>query len=230
MNDVVERATSLVFCAVAVALVAILAHREFRPLAKPTTTPLTTTEFVPEWQEILPASRRMGSSDAAVTIVEFSDLECPFCRRFHAALKSAMSEDSTDIAVAFVHYPLTQHRFARPAARALECAIAQGRTRAMLDVLFDGHDSLGLKPWTSFARDAGVGDTLAFNRCARATEQMAIVDAGVSMGARFHVTATPTVLINGWRYNVPPTEAILVTDIKAIRAGRPPASAVSARD
>ena len=80
-----------------------------------------------------------GSADAPVMIVEFSDFECPFCQRwYHEALPSIRARVGDDVALAFLHFPLTQiHPNAATAHAAAECAGGQGRFWAMHDLLFE---------------------------------------------------------------------------------------------
>ena len=88
------------------------------------------------------------------------------------------------ITVAFVHLPISSHRFARPAARAAGCAHLQGAFAEMANALFKAQDSLGLKSWTSYARDADVRDLRQFDDCNSATDSLPIVDAGAAKGMR----------------------------------------------
>jgi hypothetical protein len=72
-----------------------------------------------------------------------------------------------DVGLFFVHFPLPMHRFARPAARATECAGLQGKFGQMVDAVYNKQDSLGLKSWSDYGRDAGVADTVAFRLACR---------------------------------------------------------------
>lgn len=67
----------------------------------------------------------VGPKDAIVTVAEFADFECPACAAFSSDLKAVMEEHPQEIAYVFHHFPLRQHRFARPAARVAECAHEQ---------------------------------------------------------------------------------------------------------
>jgi hypothetical protein len=102
---------------------------------------------------------------------------------------------------AFMHYPLPQHEHALPGARAVECAQTAGQFEPFLDVLYEKQDSLGIKPWRSYALDTGIQDVLAFNECVADTMSVSRIDSGVAIGNRLRVAGTPTVLINGWMYS-----------------------------
>jgi protein-disulfide isomerase len=67
------------------------------------------------------AARRYGAADAETVIVEFSDLECPFCAQLHGTLKNIVDASSGTIAWEYRHLPLPSHRFAKPAAMLSEC-------------------------------------------------------------------------------------------------------------
>ena len=102
------------------------------------------------------------------------------------------------------NYPLAQHRFARPAAKGLECADAQGRAPAFLDLTYEKQDSLGLKTWESFATEAGLKSAAAFGKCITEPSHTERIEAGVALGHRVGVHGTPTIIINGWRLATAP--------------------------
>lgn len=165
-------------------------------------------EFVAKWQDMLEHGIVIGDTSASVKVVEFADFECPFCRRFHNAYRESKALHGADLALIFIHYPLSTHRFAVPAARASECALAQGRFAEFVDVLFGKQDSLGLKPWSSYAHEAGVADSARFEACIANNEPMPRTEAGLRLGAEIDVRATPTVLINGWRFHAAPYDSL----------------------
>jgi protein-disulfide isomerase len=181
-----------------------------------------TVSFVDRWEELLPADSRRGEARGQVTVVEFSDLECPFCRRFHIALQGAQVRLGSQLTHVFIHYPLSYHRFARPAARAAECAAEQGAFHPFIDRVFERQDSLGLKSWAAYALDAGIADTGRLTRCAAESGPLPRVDHGVALGQKFGVKGTPTVIVNGWRLPTTPNEEQLARVIDDLLAGRKP--------
>lgn len=176
----------------------------------------------PHWDSMLGRGRAFGPPAAPVRIVEFMDLECPFCRAYHGAEKAALRDFPGRVRVEFVHFPLPGHRFAHDAGVAAECAGASGRFTQMIDAVFAKQDSIGLKPWASFARDAGVQDSASFQVCLRSASPSQAVDAGFAFSRSLGLRATPTVLINGWEFPTPPDEAELATAIRAVLRGDPP--------
>lgn len=201
-----------------------LVHREFKTGRQTALAPRLTPkpDYIPFWKDALPIGISVGSDSARVTILELVDLECPACRSFHRTLREVMAKSGADIQVVFVHYPLTQHRFAVPAARASECANDQHGFRTLVDVVFEKQDSLGLKSWTSYALEAGVKDTIRFQRCVSDRGPIQRVDAGLAFGRRIEITGTPTVIVNGWRMAVTPSATELLKVVEAIRSGRQP--------
>lgn len=197
----------IVVAAVAIAVTAV--HREFSTVrGRPPGLPDAPPAYEPMWNELVQQGILVGDSAARIKIVEFADLECPFCKRFHDSFLRAQRDHPRDLALVFIHYPIAQHRFARPAARASECARAQRRFPQFVDGVFRKQDSLGLKAWISFAQDAAVPDTVEFARCNARTSPLFVVESGLAQGRRAQVHATPTVIINGWRFSSPPYDSL----------------------
>ena len=89
-----------------------------------------------------------GDPSAPVVIVEFSDFECPYCKRWYdEALPSIRARVGTDVAIAFLHFPLTGiHPNAAAAHAAAECAGTQGAFKEMHDLLFERQDEWSRLP------------------------------------------------------------------------------------
>jgi protein-disulfide isomerase len=151
---------------------------------------------VPDWKRYAAVGHRMGPADAPVVVTEFSDFQCPFCRRMHEMLTTAAAAHPGQVAVVYRHYPLAMHRQAMPAAIAAECAAEQGRFTAMHDILFEQQDSLGVTSWWAFATKAGVPDSARFTRCLASPAPRAVIARDTAAGNAVHVTGTPTLIIN----------------------------------
>lgn len=206
--------------AAAIAIAVSVLHREFASNPR-TSAAADPPAYVSNWDGLVSAGVRLGPPSAPVTVVEFFDLECPFCKTFHAIGSSMRHKYGDEVAFTLIHYPLTGHRFARPAANAAECAREQRKFQEFVGAVFAKQDSLGLKSWTSFAVDAGIRDTLAFAKCIL-SGSFALVDTGLAAAKRYGVKGTPTVLVNGWRYSLPPEEAQLDSAIAAFLGGKNP--------
>jgi protein-disulfide isomerase len=178
--------------------------------------------FVKEWKSRLGDGVRLGPSDAPVQLIEFADFECPYCGDFHKKLKLLRGRYPTQVSLTYVHFPLQGHRFAVPAARVAECAGDQGRFEAMYDHLFEEQDSLGLKPWSDYATEAGVSDLAAFESCIKRTDAVPRVERGKALGKELDIQATPTLIVNGWKLGRPPSAEELDAMVKAVLAGKSP--------
>ena len=188
MRDNLEKSLNIMVAVAAIVVAAVVVHRELAARTG-TAAPKRTSVSVPNWREILPVARVIGDSSAPIKIIEFADFECPFCRSFNRTVQTLTTKYPRDVAVYFVHLPLSFHRFARPAARAAECAYGQGRFGPFVDRAFEKQDSLGLKSWVSYAREAGVHDTVGYATCVSDTATLHAVEAGVAMAERFGVQA-----------------------------------------
>jgi protein-disulfide isomerase len=221
MSDRWDRVLSGLLTIAAITMAIVVVRREFFPsaLAEPRAR---SPDLVPDWSEFLSSGYIVGDSAAPVKIIEFSDLECPFCKTFHATVRAIRKDLPNDIAFVFVHFPLPNHRFARPAARALECARIESKFVEMLDYLYEKQDSFGLKPWSAYAHDIGISNARRFGLCASDTVRVPAIEAGVALGERLGLHTTPTILVNGWRYVGGLDQAQLAAVIKELLAGRHP--------
>lgn len=184
----------LVICAVAVTGLVVRRELGARPSAAD-----TAAEVVDDWRSYAATGNRIGSEDAPVTVVVFSDFQCPACARFAESLHEVQARHPGRVSAVYRHFPLPNHAFAVPAARASECAAAQGRFREMHDELFRAQDSIGIRPFTRFAAIAGVPDEEAFEACLEDVSSAAAVRRDADAGSLLRLTATPTLLVNGRR-------------------------------
>ncbi len=134
-------------------------------------------------------------------------------------LPSIRNAYANRVALVYRHWPLLYHKFAYPAARAAECAGDQGRFEAYHDALFLHSDSLGLKTFESFARDAGVPEIGRFNECNGKDGQVPSIERDIEAAARIGAEGTPTIVVNGKVFLGAPTVAMLSDAIEeALRA------------
>lgn len=196
-----ERIVSTLLTVAALAIALVLVRREFASEAE---SDLITERMsrVEAFESIVAAGTRIGPPGAPVQLVEFGDFECPFCRKFHAAFEAVRQRHPNAVALTFVHYPLSSHRFAMPVAIAAECARRSGRFEEFTRLVFEKQDSLGLVQVAEIASRAGV-DPRAHKECVAEPEVEGVVEAGRRLGDRIGVQYTPTVLINGWRFALP---------------------------
>lgn len=152
----------------------------------------------PTWLPVpIGAAPVQGPADAWVTVVVFSDLECPFCAQEHSRLLQLLAIYPGDVRLAWKHFPLTSiHAHARGAAIAAECAKEQGRFWEMTDLVFANRTQLGAASLASYAGQTGL-DTTAWSTCIGSSAAAAAVDADVALGIQLGVPATPTMAVNG---------------------------------
>lgn len=155
------------------------------------------TAQVQNWERIAAAGNRLGSKSAPVTIIEFSDFQCPFCAQAHQELKKVRAAHGAEVSVVFRHFPLPSHAHAFDAAVASECAAEQGAFDAYHDRLFSLQDSVGVRAWDAFAADARVADIPAFNRCLESPPVRARVERDRRLAAGLGTRGTPTFIVNG---------------------------------
>lgn len=203
-----ERMLSVLLVAAALVIAGSLFRREFFDTVGDQSTlgrDAVQLEFEPDWRMALATGINVGDSAAPVQLVQFADLECQACRAFEQQVLANLREPyGNRLAITYVHFPLPYHRFARSAAQSAECALLQGQFQSFVTAVYAQQDSIGLKPWTSFALGAGVSDTVAFDRCVRAEVSFARIDEGFAVGELLQVRGTPTVIVNGWRFSSAP--------------------------
>jgi protein-disulfide isomerase len=223
MSIRLESAVSGLLGIAAIAIAVSVVHRTFFAASVASAASVSPVPvFLNSWRDALPLGIGVGSRDAPVKIVVLADLECPACRGLHASLDTVLRKRPTSASIVYVSFPLSQHRFAMSAARGAECAKSYGKFREWIDAVYRGQDSLGLKSWGEYARDAGIADTAAVSKCARNPASVARIDAGIAFGKKIHLAFTPTVIVNGWRYSYTPGSDDLVGAIDSLAAGRAP--------
>jgi protein-disulfide isomerase len=138
-----------------------------------------------------------GAPDAAVTIVEFSDFECPFCKRTQPTLTKVLEKYSGRIKLAYRDFPLDSiHPQARAAAEAARCAQQGGKFWEYHDALFAQSPKLGAEDLKRSAKEVGL-DVEKFDACIASGATKAGVEKDVEEGNRLGITGTPAFFING---------------------------------
>ena len=146
----------------------------------------------------------LGEPKAPVTLVEFSDFECPVCRSLHDALRGLLP-NYPQVRVVFKDYPLEQiHPWARTAALAGRCAYQQDPKAfwKMYDLIYDNQDIISAEnAWnkmTDFAAQIGLNAD-DFKACMASPAAGAAIDASRANGVQLEVSSTPTIFVNGRR-------------------------------
>jgi protein-disulfide isomerase len=159
--------------------------------------------------------RPTRAAERQVTIVEFSDFQCPFCQRLALLLDTLAESHPGRFRVIFHNYPLEDiHASAREAALAAVCASRFGHFADFYRVVFGNRAQLGKKPIEWFATRAGIDDSAAFLRCIAETGTADAVDRDMALGRHLDVVGTPTVLIDSVRFDGAPPLATLDSTLR----------------
>lgn len=146
-----------------------------------------------------------GAPQAKVTIVEFSDFQCPACKAAHPVFDQLVKKYPNDVRVVFKNYPLPQHPFSEPAARAGVYAARQGRFWEFADGVFARQANLDMSGIDAAARDAGL-DVAAMRRAIDEDPSIAAkVEADRQLGNALQIGGTPTIYVNGRQHILPPS-------------------------
>ena len=137
-----------------------------------------------------------GAPMAPVTIVEFSDFQCPYCGAVHPDLVRLVREFEGQIKLVFKQFPLPAHARAMPAARAAEAAGLQGKFFEMHDLLFEHQHDLEDADLESYANMLGL-DIDRFKADAASPAVQSRINADRAEGVRLVIEGTPTMYING---------------------------------
>lgn len=139
----------------------------------------------------------IGPANAPITIIEFSDYECPYCERWHTEVYTRLLEEYGDkIRIVFRDFPLSSiHPNAQPAAEAAHCAGEQNAYWQFHDKIFQG-DELGEEIYLQYAKELGL-DVESFKTCIQSGRFSNEVAADYQYAAELGVRSTPTFFING---------------------------------
>jgi len=147
----------------------------------------------------------VGNANAKVVVVEYSDTECPFCKRFHNTMNEVIKQKGNEVAWAYRHFPIPSlHKKAFHEAEATECAWDQGGNNAFwqytneLYARTGSNDKLDVAELPKIASSIGL-DVAAFNSCLESGKYKAKVQADIDNGTAMDVRGTPfsVILKNG---------------------------------
>ena len=159
----------------------------------------------------------LGRADAPVTIIEFSDFECPFCQRFNKTTLPEIKRDYVDsgkVRYVFLDFPLEQmHPKARKAAEAAGCAAEQGKFWQMHDILFEVSTNLDLRLYPEYAKKLKL-ESAAFEQCLGSGKQSARINAGLASGRSVGINATPSFIITKTDGGDIATGGVIITGVQ----------------
>lgn len=152
-----------------------------------------------------------GPENAPVTIIEYSDFECPACETYYHMVDRLLEEASTTVRLVYRHFPLSQHEHAVPAAMASEAAGAQGKFWEMYDMIFSNYREWvdlsvaeAENNFAGYAAELGL-DGVLFKADTASSTLRAKVNDDMNDAIRIGVNATPTFFVNGLAITNPST-------------------------
>ena len=137
-----------------------------------------------------------GPKTAKVTIVEFSDFQCPYCSRGKKVMEEVVAKYGDKVRLVFRDFPLDFHDKAQKAAEAGQCANDQGKFWAMHDWMFDNQQTLDIPALKGAAKTMGM-DSTAFDSCLDSGKHAALVKKNTKDGQEAGVRGTPAFFVNG---------------------------------
>jgi protein-disulfide isomerase len=156
----------------------------------------TTVSLRPPITQVEEAGRpSQGPANAPVKIIEFSDYECPFCKRAEGTVQEVVKAYGDKVRLVYRDYPLPFHDHARPAAEAAACANAQGKFWDYHNKLMASKD-LSADKLKSLADEVGL-DRAKFDDCIANKPHAAAIEKDMADGAKAGVNGTPSFFING---------------------------------
>lgn len=155
-----------------------------------------------------------GNVNAKVTLLVYSDFECPFCGRFVPSLEQAAKEYGDKIRIVFRHFPLSFHQQAMPAALSAECASEQGKFWEFHDELFKNQTGLGDAFFKSTATKLGLNMT-KFNDCVSSAKYTQKIQDQQAGGSAAGVGGTPHTIVTGPKGSTPVSGAQPFASLKA---------------
>ncbi len=138
----------------------------------------------------------IGPKDAKVTIIEFSDFQCPYCKRGHDTMAEVLKAYPKDVKIAFKHMPLPFHKDADPAARAAFAAYKQGKFWEYHDALFENQQKLSSENLLEYAKNLKL-DIEKFKKDMESQAAKDAVKADTELGQKNGIQGTPGFFVNG---------------------------------
>ena len=169
-----------------------------QPVGRQALPPVPQEDYTTVYDVHVGDSYALGKPDARITIVEFSDFQCPFCAKFHPVLHDVQQAFPDDVRLVLKNYPLAFHPNARPAARAAFAAGIQGKYFEMVALLMANAADLSGAKYVELAGKLGLNvEQFSRDLKDREAEFDKKIDADSALGDKVDVKGTPTYFING---------------------------------
>lgn len=218
-----ERTANIASIAAGLAAVFIAAVVLHRTALGPALSPGNPSGEVTDWRRYSDG-HRLGPEMPLVTIIEFGDYQCPFCKASEPHLEAIRRRFGNDVALVYHHFPLAGHGSAFEAATAAECAGQQDRFWPFHELLYSTESWIGATSdadvMAGLAERAGVASVEEFVSCLEGTEDDYAVNADIMLAQSLGVVGTPTFLVNGQLHVGPLDSLRFETLFDELREGR----------
>jgi protein-disulfide isomerase len=159
-----------------------------------------------------------GAKDAKVTLIEFSDFQCPYSKRAQPLIEKLLEAYPDDLKHVYKNFPLRFHKEAMPAAKACLAAGLQGKFWEMEEIIFENPKDLQDKDLKKYANKIGL-DPQQFERDFNGEEVDKLVQEDIAEAKKAKVTGTPTLFLNGKRVQNRSEDA-MIQEIKTLLEGK----------
>ena len=139
-----------------------------------------------------------GNKNASITVVEFSDFQCPYCARFAPTIDAVLKAYPNDVRFVYKDFPLSFHKQAKNAAKAARAAGEQGKYWEMHDLIFENFAKVNEVMFKDFATKLNL-DINKFLADFSGTKYDALIQQDINLGRQSGVTGTPSLYMNGKR-------------------------------
>lgn len=151
-------------------------------------------------EELELLGQRDGPPTALVVITEFADYECKYCRELHSTMGALRKRLGDTVAILHISSPASHVGMAFPAARSVACADRLNLYAPFADLLYSSQDTLRRVNMALLAYQAGVQDTVDFNKCINSSVTRSAIQRSAQIARQLGVLATPTLLVDGEFY------------------------------
>lgn len=152
---------------------------------------------VPRAEVVIPkGAPATGAAGAPVTIVEFTDYQCPYCHRAQSVIEEVLQRYAGKVRLVHLDFPLDGHPEAVPAARAARCAGEQGKFWEMHDKIFADQKNMNLETYKTYAKQLGM-DVGKFEESIKSGRHKAGIQADIAEAAQLGNSGTPAFFVNG---------------------------------
>jgi protein-disulfide isomerase len=167
--------------------------KSYKPQPKQPTVDVNKVHNIP-----VGSSAVKGEKNAPVTIVEFSDFQCPYCAKVQPTLREVLKAYPKEVKLVYKDFPLSFHKQAKNAAKAARSAGEQGKYWEMHDLIFEKYNQLTDDSFKGFAEQLEL-DTARFMADFNSTKYDKLIQEDMSLGQKVGVRGTPTLFLNGKR-------------------------------